>query len=159
MIEVIEIKGNLSSCGSSHSNVRTVYCSVCFRLCVLHSVHSVIQNVSLYTQVCASRSTGLTQVELAVILLRVCVCLWFGLPTLSPEAEVKTKVEKMGSWYFAFRGQLSTVTPIGRQKTGTDSGRGNASRSSSGYRLIRPAHTVCLQLSLTCKNSNYLCTL
>lgn len=52
--------------------------------------------------------------------------------TLSPEAEVNTKVEKTGSWYFAFRGQLSTVTPIGRQKTGTDSGRGNASRSSSG---------------------------
>lgn len=52
---------------------------------------------------------------------------------------MKTKVEKTGSWYLAFSGQLSTVTPIGRQKTGTDSGRGNASRSSSGYRLIRPA--------------------
>lgn len=60
-------------------------------------------------------------------------------PTLSPEAEVRTKVEKMGSWYLEFRGQLSTVTPIGRQKTGTDSGRGKDSRSSSGYRLIRPA--------------------
>lgn len=62
-------------------------------------------------------------------------------PTLSPEAEVRTKVEKMGSWYLVLRGQLSTLTPIGRQNTGTDSGRGNESRSSSGYRLIRPAAT------------------
>lgn len=71
-------------------------------------------------------------------LVCACVCA-VASPTLSPEAEVRTKVEKTGSWYLVFRGQLSTVTPIGRQKTGTESGRGNASRSSSGYRLIRPA--------------------
>lgn len=59
-------------------------------------------------------------------------------PTLSPEADVRTKVEKTGSWYFVFKGQLSTVTPIGRQKTGTESGRGNVSESSSGYRLSKP---------------------
>lgn len=68
----------------------------------------------------------------------MCVCVAAS-PTLSPEAEVRTKVEKTGSWYLVFRGQLSTVTPIGKQKTGTESGRGKASRSSSGYRLIRPA--------------------
>lgn len=76
------------------------------------------------------------------LLKQKCVCAYVCVvasPTLSPEAEVRTKVEKTGSWYLAFRGQLSTVTPIGRQKTGTDSGRGNASRSSSGYRLSRPA--------------------
>lgn len=59
-------------------------------------------------------------------------------PTLSPEADVRTKVEKTGSWYLVFKGQLSTATPIGRQKTGTESGRGNVSKSSSGYRLSKP---------------------
>lgn len=58
--------------------------------------------------------------------------------TLSPDADVRTKVEKTGSWYLVFRGQLSTVTPMGRQKTGTESGRGNVSESSSGYRLSKP---------------------
>ena len=62
-----------------------------------------------------------------------------GAHTLSPEALVRTNVEKTGSWYLVLRGQLSTVTPIGRQNTGTESGRGKDSRSSSGYRLIRPA--------------------
>lgn len=66
--------------------------------------------------------------------------------TLSPEAEVRTNVEKTGSWYLVFRGQLSTVTPIGRQNTGTDSGRGKASRSSSGYRLMRPENTYHLNI-------------
>lgn len=53
-------------------------------------------------------------------------------PTLSPEAEVRTKVEKTGSWYLVLIGQLSTATPMGRQKTGTESGSGKASRSFSG---------------------------
>lgn len=84
---------------------------------------------------------GVNKRQLTVILKEKCgcVCVFVASPTLSPEADVRTKVEKTGSWYFVFRGQLSTVTPMGRQKTGTDSGRGNASRSSSGYRLIRPA--------------------
>lgn len=59
--------------------------------------------------------------------------------TLSPHADVRTKVEKTGSWYLVFRGQLSTVTPMGRQKTGTESGRGKLSESSSGYRLSKAA--------------------
>lgn len=48
-------------------------------------------------------------------------------------------MEKTGSWYLALRGQLSTETPMGRQKTGTESGRGKDSESSSGYRLSKPA--------------------
>lgn len=48
-------------------------------------------------------------------------------------------MEKTGSWYLVFKGQLSTVTPMGRQKTGTESGRGKVSESSSGYRLSKPA--------------------
>lgn len=47
-------------------------------------------------------------------------------------------MEKTGSWYLVLRGQLSTGTPMGRQKTGTESGRGNVSESSSGYRLSKP---------------------
>lgn len=54
------------------------------------------------------------------------------LPTLSPAAPVSTKVEKTGTGYLVWAGQHSIVAPMGRQKTGTDSGSGNASLSSSG---------------------------
>ena len=64
----------------------------------------------------------------------VCVCVCVYVCTLSPQAEVSTKVEYTGRGYLAVIGQLSTVTPIGRQKTGTGSGRGKADRSSGGYR-------------------------
>lgn len=53
-------------------------------------------------------------------------------PTLSPAAPVSTKVEKTGTGYLVWAGQHSIVAPMGRQKTGTDSGSGNASLSSSG---------------------------
>lgn len=52
--------------------------------------------------------------------------------TLSPEAPVSTKVEKTGRGYLVSAGQLSMVAPMGRQKTGTDSGSGKASLSCSG---------------------------
>lgn len=47
--------------------------------------------------------------------------------TFSPEAPVRTKVEKTGSEYLVLAGQHSMVAPMGRQKRGTDSGRGNDS--------------------------------
>lgn len=47
--------------------------------------------------------------------------------TFSPEAPVRTKVEKTGREYLVFGGQRSMVAPMGRQKRGTDSGRGKDS--------------------------------
>lgn len=40
---------------------------------------------------------------------------------------MRTKVEKTGREYFVFAGQHSIVDPMGRQKRGTDTGRGNDS--------------------------------
>ena len=47
--------------------------------------------------------------------------------TFSPEAPVRTKVENTGREYLVDAGQHSIVAPMGRQKRGTDSGRGNDS--------------------------------
>lgn len=47
--------------------------------------------------------------------------------TFSPEAPVRTKVEKTGREYLVLAGQHSIVAPMGRQKRGTDSGRGKDS--------------------------------
>lgn len=47
--------------------------------------------------------------------------------TFSPEAPVRTKVENTGREYLVFAGQHSIVAPIGRQKRGTDCGRGKDS--------------------------------
>lgn len=40
---------------------------------------------------------------------------------------MRTKVENTGREYLVFAGQLSIVAPMGRQKRGTDSGRGKDS--------------------------------
>ena len=55
----------------------------------------------------------------------VSVCVYF--PTFSPEAPVRTKVEKTGREYLVWGGQHSMVAPMGRQKRGTDSGSGKDS--------------------------------
>lgn len=47
--------------------------------------------------------------------------------TFSPEAPVRTNVENTGREYFVPEGQHSIEAPIGRQKSGTDSGNGNES--------------------------------
>lgn len=47
--------------------------------------------------------------------------------TFSPEEPVRTKVEKTGREYLVWGGQHSSVAPMGRQKRGTDSGRGKLS--------------------------------
>jgi len=47
--------------------------------------------------------------------------------TFSPEAPVRTKVENTGREYLVLAGQHSMVAPMGRQKRGTDSGRGKDS--------------------------------
>lgn len=47
--------------------------------------------------------------------------------TFSAEAPVRTNVEKTGRGYLLLDGQHSIVAPIGRQKRGTDSGKGNES--------------------------------
>lgn len=47
--------------------------------------------------------------------------------TFSPEAPVRTKVEKTGREYLVLAGQHSIVAPMGRQKRGTDSGSGKDS--------------------------------
>ena len=56
---------------------------------------------------------------------RESVCSW--VPTFSPDAPVSTNVEKTGMEYLVWAGQHSIVAPMGRQKRGTDSGRGKDS--------------------------------
>lgn len=62
-----------------------------------------------------------------IISLRINVALYIWAFTFSPEAPVRTNVENTGREYFVREGQHSMDAPIGRQKRGTDSGKGKDS--------------------------------